>query len=269
MTKAFVAISTCTRPKGASYLKDTLRSIVSEGGICSLTAGGETPIIGWFIMHDGPLPAEIDDSSIRLTGEENSIEFPIIASNDRKRQGDLCNFWRVMEFALHFPDWNRLLFFEDDIRFLGKNSLLRMLTCPFLPDEGLIAFHDMKELRRDSPRGLHHLPVTGREGNGLWGLQAAAFPRVVIEYLATRSKETFAPKTSDLYRSDRQVEAFLLKSPWPFMSVHCPSLVRHVGDVSAAMPGETLKTRRSQREADRDFDAGLLVGKEEKRFNFR
>lgn len=179
--------------------------------------------------------------------------------------GDRTNFWRALRYALNFT-WDRILYFEDDIRFVGKRALLRMLTCPILPDEGLVTFHDMKELSHESPYGLYHHPIIGRDGRGLWGLQAAVFPREVVEYLAALD---FMGTRADNPRRqcDRVVEDFLKASRWPFMGIHCPSLVRHVGEVSAATPGKPLTPyRQSKREAPADFDAGLLVGATETRF---
>lgn len=274
--RVLIAVATCIRPGAISYLYPTLQSLVWDGAmhdyIFEHKLGPKDPrVVGWFAMHDGPLPEDYSSfkpAAIRLEDPEKrrgDIFFPVDTWQNEPNMGARENLWRIFKRATMFMGWDRLLFFEDDIKFLGKNSLLRMLTCPFLPNEGLITFHDIKELLVDSPYGLYHQKVAGRENRGLWGLQAAAFPRRVVEHLAGQAYRAPWPHESRS-ASDRVVEYFLERSPWSYQSVHCPSLVRHIGEVSAACIGEPLWTRQSKREAAEDFDAGLLVGKPETRF---
>lgn len=269
MHRVLIAISTCTRPGGVSYLRDTLDSMTWDGGLYDLVMSkeeGSPQVLSRLVFNDGPLGVvgEIDYVFSMKGGEARSLYFTVLGADTNG--GARVNLWRAFRYCSEMPDWDRLLFFEDDIHFLGRNSLLRMMTCPFLEDDGLITFHDMKELLPGSQEGLHRRPVTGRDWNGLWGLQAVAFPRKVVDYLASRD---FKIPWPDYPRSqsDRAVDYFLKGSAWPYMAVHCPSLVRHVGEVSAANGGESLTVaRRSKHEASADYDAGLLVGQPEKRF---
>jgi hypothetical protein len=272
---ALIAVSTCIRP--VPYLPDTLHSMAWEGGLADLVSGIDKPFEAWFALNDGPMPDSpgIGDHAIRgdqikLTSpdQKSNLFFPVVSYNDEPRLGNRGNLWRIFRHVLRFPKWTRLLFFEDDIRFLGKNSLQRMLTCPLLPDEAFVTFHDMKELNPHSPCGLHHMKVSGRDNVGLWGLQAVAFPRAVVEFLAPQTfEDIFIHDRRELKAcADRAVEHFLLQSPWPYMSVHCPSLVKHTGAVSAANPGEALDNRSPCRQASADFDAGLLSLAPEVRF---
>lgn len=269
MDRVLIAISTCTRPGGVSYLKDTLDSMTWEGGLYDLVVSMDKSlpeVSSRLVFHDGPLgvTGNVDYVFSSRGKVVRSIYFTAMGAESSG--GARVNLWRVLRHCSEMDGWDRLLFFEDDIKFLGVHSLLRMMTCPFQEDDGLITFHDMKELLPGSQEGLHRRPITGRDWNGLWGLQAVAFPRKVVEYLAARD---FKIPWPDYPRSqsDRVVDYFLKGSPWPYMAVHCPSLVRHVGEVSAANGGETLtQARRSKYEAADDYDAGLLVGRPERRF---
>lgn len=259
---AMIAFSTCSkRIGGVDYFRSTVKSMIADGGFFNVPPEN---IAGCFAIHDGPLPRRMVNH-ISEMDLETGRWFTCIIEGADKNVGDRQNLWRVFRRALRDKTWDRLIYFEDDIRFLGKNALLRMLTIPILEDEGFASFHDMKELTEDSPFGLYHYSVSGWAGTGLWGLQAMVFPRHVVEYLA--GKDCLVPFAHDPRKKcDRVVEHYLLESPWPFQSVHSPSLVQHVGFVSAATPGIAMTHRQTKREAPPDFDAALLIGAEEKRF---
>lgn len=244
-----------------------LKSLVWKGGLYDLRR--DERVVRFFAMHDGRLPGgrEYFADNIRFVRvrdeSERWLDFPVYESETSL--GARTNLWRIFQKSLTFSHWDRLLVFEDDVSFLGTGSLLRMMTCPFLDDDGLITFHDMKELKPDSAYGLHRRHVIGADLNGFWGLQAVAFPRVVVEYLAWLNFKLpwWGNPRSE---ADRVVEFYLKNSRWPYTAVHCPPLVRHEGEVSAAIPGEALAARQAKVETPDDFDAGALVGRPEMRF---
>ena len=105
------------------------------------------------------------------------------------------------------------------------------VRCP--GDCAFISYLDLAQIPSRRVFGLHKFPAGGADGIGFWGLQACAFPRRTLEFLAAH--DPYSIRTENKRRNgDRVVAQFLADSPWPQIAYHSPSLFRHVGEVSAA-----------------------------------
>lgn len=281
VSRVLIAVSTCERPTTSNiYLWKTLRSLAVSG----LTEISATKVV----FSDGPIcstkspPDDFlivgDINSSQITEKLNLGPDPTDHSRDvtiewelhdtSVRRGARENLWRALRLATANPGIDRLLFFEDDIKCLGKNALLRMISCPFHETDAFISFFDMKELPYGTSPGLHSIPITGVEGNGFWGLQAVAFPRRTFERLATR--DPWAIYTDiPAGASDRVLETYVDETPWQRYSIHSPSLVAHVGHDSAVDPGQPLGGRFSKNPASDEHDGRSYFGRGENRYYWR
>src|SRR5262249_23181846 len=125
------------------------------------------------------------------------------------------------------------------------------------PHAALLSFHDKKRRLRQSS-GIHMAPARDADRCGFWGLQAVVFPKCTLEYLVT--KDPYSVWTFNKARhGDRVVEEFVLASSCPRIAYHVPSLVRHVGVVSAAYKERTRPGRHvPETYVGDDFDAMSL-----------
>jgi hypothetical protein len=81
-------------------------------------------------------------------------------------------------------------------------------------------------------------------------------------YLAQKDPYAVLTKTPHM-NSDRVLEEYVTYSPWPKFAVHVPSLVLHVGAVSAAQMGDGLHSGRTTRNwRGEAFDARQLFAEE-------
>jgi hypothetical protein len=264
MERVLIAVSTCNRPK--SYLAETLASfepgiaqwmdLVNKGEVVPTWRQNTCLVSLRIAFFDGPAP---------------EIYFPHGWSGQPSRQsrGTRENLWEAFRTAVDHPSrCDRLLYFEDDVILQGPWALARMATCPILPHQAFLSFHDMKDLPENSPAGIYDLPLTGADGRGFWGLQAVAFPRRTFEYLAPKNPYSLRTKNPRA-EGDRVVEEFLQQSPWPGYGLHCPSLVQHIGEVSVAHPDQPLASRATRNVAGMDFRCPQLGARKEERFDRR
>jgi hypothetical protein len=200
-----VVVSTCPRV-GADYLAGTLAALDREGAAD----------LHKIVLSDGA-----------LTG---ACEWP---SRERipAAKSTRANLWDAFRCALE-AGAERLFYFEDDI-VPCKNAIARMVAVECPDRAALMSFHDKKRFRRT--HGFHLAPARDVDRAGFWGSQAVSIPRRTLEYLVTQ--DPYSVWRLNLARhGDRTIEEFVVRSPWPRVAYHAPSLFRHVGVVSAAHP---------------------------------
>lgn len=226
---AVVIVSTCPRV-GADYLPATLEALDQAGA-------GELPRL---VLSDGPREA---------------CSWPIIC-RDPAAESTRANLWQAFRAALEL-EAERLLYFEDDI-YPCRNAVARMAELAIPAAAAFVTFHDKKQILRRRAPGLHMVPAPDEDGAGFWGLQAVALPRRTLEYLATL--DPMSIRTINTRRNgDRVLEDFVSRSRWPWIAYHSPSLVRHVGHVSAAHPDRNHANQNVPiNYAGDDFDALTL-----------
>lgn len=235
MESFIIAVSTCIREGGVSYLSETLGSLWLAGaGLASKS--------GRVVFSDGPPPKEFEEHSERWSMEVTSME----------RSSSRTNLWAAIRMAAR-EGVERLIYFEDDV-IACQQAIERMVTVPILNKTGLVTFHDYKEIEAGKPDGLYVVPITGRYATGFWGLQSVVFSWGGIQTLAKR--DPFSVYT-ELRKNngDRTVEKFLNDSRYDKIQVHVPALVRHTGEHSIAHPGKPLVQRQSPHYRGDDFNA--------------
>ncbi len=224
-----VVVSTCPRA-GADYLPDTLAALDREGAAD----------LRKVVLSDGTLATKCD--------------WPVRVREPAARS-TRANLWDAFRLAVE-AGAERLLYFEDDI-VPCKNAIARMLAVECPERAALLSFHDKKRRLRRA-HGLHLAPARDIDRAGFWGLQAVSIPRRTLEYLVT--KDPYSVWRFNVARhGDRAVEEFVVRSPWPRVAYHVPSLVRHVGVVSAAHPDRFRPNRHvPETYMGDDFDAMSL-----------
>ncbi len=136
-----------------------------------------------------------------------------------------------------------------------------MAEFPIPDDAAFVTFFDGSVLPDGTAYGLHRVKCHGERGDGFWGAQAIVFPRRTVEYLAAFDLEKVAPGWSSgkfKHACDSLMGMALDYSPWPRYMVHVPSLVEHVGVVSAAGTDVLRPDRVARNFAGMDFDATTL-----------
>lgn len=160
----------------------------------------------------------------------------------------------------------KLLYFEDDV-IPCRNAVTAMSKWRIPPDVGFLAFCDIKNLgnARGGP-GIIRAPggPWKRDGDGFWGSQAVVVPRrslddiqAIPHHQRPRWRRSLWP-----YRNASDVQmGLMLASPPGTYGVIFPSLVDHVGDVSAVNPEWRLThaNRRPHNFPGEDFDALTLL----------
>ena len=207
-------IAVLTTPRTPSYLLDTLAHLDAAGAakcmrevVCDGDVSTEMPL-GWAKYILGAKP-----------------------------HGNLRAFFGVCKRAFE-RDADRLLYFEDDIC-LSQNAIQRMRQIGVPQDCAWTAFFDMKEIAPGTPAGVYRVSPSGVDGQGWWGFQSVMIPRNVFTWLLAHKKEILADAGTVVHCSDYFVGHALLRSPWPEVAVHVPSLVEHVGaNTSSIWPGQ-------------------------------
>lgn len=162
---------------------------------------------------------------------------------------------------------DRLLYFEDDV-VPCRNAVTAMARWPIPPDCGFVAFTDIRGLGTGRP-SLVRAPggPWKKDGDGFWGSQAVAIPRASLDHI-----KSFPTHQRDSWRrslwpfrnaSDVQMGLLLASASAPasLYGVVSPSLVNHIGDVSAVNPGWALGQpyRSPANFAGEEFDALSLL----------
>jgi len=233
MNGPLIAVSTCLRPGGVSYLRETLRSLEAAGA-------SNFPKI---VFSNGPIPP---------------IDICPWPCQETTTASSRSNLVAAISMAANL-NAERLLFFEDDI-LACVGAVERMATVKIPGDVSFMTFHDLKELQNDETMrpSVMRVPAKGFDGRGFWGNQAIAIPNLTLRYLA--KKDFFSIRRDELPGGgDSSIGDLAASSPRPFFSVHIPSLVRHTGAVSVAHPGAQLGKRQPRNYRGDSFDAHQLV----------
>jgi len=206
-------VTVLTTPRTPSYLQDTLESLNKAGAgdcarllVCDGVLTGPTHL-GWDVFETGA------------------------------KQGNLRAFFAVLARAYE-RGAERLLYFEDDIC-CSVNAVAQMRKVGVPSDCAWTAFFDMKEVAEGTPRGLYRTSPGGVDGQGWWGFQSVMIPKRTLIWLLSRKKEILREAGEVLHCSDFFAGHAMLRSPWPEVAIHVPSLVQHVGaNTSSIWPGE-------------------------------
>jgi len=269
--KTILAVVTCTRPRGASFI---------ERGVPSFSVAGAPPpcdkrwifvdgvvrapvsFAGWETRYEGDTPAIIP--APRYASEEEITRAIGAAGGGAAMAG--ADGWTIRKHrervlaalnAQHAPEVEQTIAdSQQGIRSMmwqvfraaveeGCDKLIfcedDVVACrnlvPFLqafvvPED--VAFVDFHDLREERVRGIsdgHHILPATPN---YWGNQCMLFPWRTIEWLA--AKDPLAVKDFHFPKSgaDNTLGYFLRDSPWPLYLLHLPRLVEHIGTVSAA-----------------------------------
>ncbi len=234
LPQTLVAIATCPRPGGASYLGETLSGLSRTGAM--------RPGFDRLVLCDGAEPSAV------MIGWPFDVGFP--------RRGSRAMMWWAFRRALE-SGADRLIYCEDDIT-PCRRAVERMACVSINEEAAFMTFADRLALPDGSPDGLYVFPAAG----GFEGSECLAFPRRAIEWLV--QQDPFAILTEQVRDGvpvavDQVLIRLVARSPWPNYAAHLPRLVRHEGAVSAAHPDKQLAGSRATREFPGiDFDAGAL-----------
>jgi hypothetical protein len=159
--------------------------------------------------------------------------------------------WKAIRKAA--AEFERLLFFEDDVR-PCPGAVTRMLAQEIPKEAAFVSFFDLGAIFHAAgltqlPLGLYQLPIENFSSNC-----ALLFPKRSLKWLAERQPPELPWCTAnssdtalnDIFRANRG-------SPWNVYGLHVPSLVQHVGDVSSIY-NRTHEGRRAP-SFMKDFDA--------------
>lgn len=225
-----VVILSCERPGGTSFVQDLARAVDREGG-----ARLQRLV---FVDGDEAVRQRIE----RKLSEHGVVDWQVVALGPRR--GSTLG----MQCALSEASRQRrdVLFFEDDV-LPCKGAVERMLVVPVPEDCGCITFFDMKDVPRGAPPGLYRYAPRELPGWDFWGCQSLRLPVEMVHWLASQSWASVTARPVKM-GSDLALGILVARHPGRNkIAVHIPSLVQHIGFVSACFPGIPLTERRSTR----------------------
>lgn len=217
-----------TSPRKTDYLPNTL---------AALDAAGAMDVTEKLVLSDGP--------------REKSCDWPIAIL---QKKGSKYALWQAIIGAAAAKS-ERLLFFEDDV-LPSKNAVRRMLSHPIPKNAFLLSFFDLGEAFATvvdattvMPNGLYEM-----DGSAFSSMCAVAIPRRSLRILARMEPPEFFYCTEN--QSDTALNVVMQMRKLTY-ALHHPSLVQHIGDVSAA-GGDTAAVRTSPSFIGADFDVDSL-----------
>lgn len=221
-----------------SVLTCPLRPWYLEATLAGLDQAGATDHRR-FVFSDGP-------PSCHFQALPRGWEY---FSNNDGPSGTPEAMWSVFAQALELGA-DRLLYCEDDI-IAAPAAVARALAVEIPAAVSYVSFYDSKEFMSRGLRmqpGLYQIPALGLDGRGFWGSLCFLLPRRTMEFALTRRpaewRMPFEPRPGGNGAADCLISWVAHKSPAPNSMVHLPSLVDHVGDISAA--ALVLPRRRSK-----------------------
>lgn len=237
-----VVVLTSERPGGASFVQNVAQAVDREGGAR----------LPRFVFVDG-------DERVRARTEQKLCECGStdwqVVGHGACRGSTLGMQDALVAAARHRRD---VLFFEDDV-LLCKGAVARMAAVPVPEDCGCVTFFDMKDVPQGTLPGLYRYAPRDVRGWEFWGCQSLLFPADMVDWLAGQA---WSSVTARPVKMGSDVALGILVACHPRrnrIAVHIPSLVQHVGGVSACFPGLPLTERRTTRHfRGADFDAGSL-----------
>lgn len=234
-----VAVSTCRRPGGVSYLGETLASLDAAGAREH----------GRFIVSDGP-PPDVCPDGWRVLADPSGPH------------GSTSNLWAALRLA-HTEGPSRLLFVEDDTVWC-TNAVRAAAALEVPADVAFVAlFHAAHGLLRDPQSGRNErdgLDVQPFQGPIYCFNQALVLPARTVAYLVRRdpnelpaNERLWGPHGEVGNASDRVLGAFCFASPWPRYGVVQPNFVQHIGAQTAVEPRARNASDRTAQIRSRTF----------------
>ena len=197
-------LTVLTTPKRPQYLVDTCNAIDDAGGRI---------FPGWkMVLVDGP---SVDYRTMVPEWGVRSL------TQEKPPEGTRMAIWKIMRWA-NIARAPYLLYFEDDIR-LSAHAVTAMSRYPVPPDLGFLSFFSM-DPRISSEPGIHR--TNNKE---FWGTQALKIP---YRSLTKFRDENTEPRNQHRFSADIWLGMQLSAG------VVVPSLVRHIGEVSAVQTGQ-------------------------------
>jgi hypothetical protein len=241
-----IAVVTCERRGGVSYLEGTLGCIDREGGV------------------------DIDERVVLASGNRPDVLAPWTVYHNRQKDGSRFNMWRAFERAV-IEGWDRLLYFEDDIR-LAKNAVRAAAAIELPPDVAFLDLRDVSALRgpitgcrlRLAP-GLYKVPVAGAHGGWYSGTHALVIPRWTFKTLLEQGVPEWVPleqhfEIEGKNAADKALGRAIVQMGADYYGATVPSLVtEHIGEVSAVTTFSTMGTKPTHQPPP-GFDSMTLVG---------
>ena len=225
-----IVVLTCQR-EGASYVEETLNQIDASA------PAGVTKII----LSDGPPPPEAD----RRPGWEN-----VVSPRPIRQPQNKWSAWKAFELA--FEAKEDLCFFEDDL-LLAKNAAARI--CEFkVPDDLTFVTFFSPWLTKSQPLGLWRI-----HGASYIMAQSLKFPLRTCERLLGMRQSDEWLEASGAEGFDGAVRWYCMKHHLLY-GIHNPSLVQHVGAVSAVGNGPLKGCRVAENFVGVETDA-LVFGR--------
>lgn len=215
--KTLLAVKTCPRPDGVSYLQRTLESLAKAGALENndrvvISDGYESLAIRDWAITMGPGPS-----------------------------GPAMALGRVLQQARQY---DQILLFEDDL-VACKNAIPWMLKVGVPDDLFLVSFFDVDRCKTGTEPGLYRFP-----NRVFSSTLCVLLPKRSVEFLLSRDQFHRHESADSLLSSEMGL------SPWPYYGLHYPSLVEHVGAVSAKDPlAKLVKGRVATHFVGVDFDA--------------
>ena len=223
--KTILAVSTCPRPEGATYVEATLQSVDAAGAdLCDEK----------LVVSDGPFDRN------KLPKSSDHRPWEVVESGDGP-SGSSIAMWKIFREVVD-RGADQLIFVEDDI-IMAKNAIPRILQVGIPEDLLFVTYFDVDRFRPKTPTGLYRFPTRVYMCN-----QCFIIPRRSMEYLLMKG-------IGDTVSSDTSIVIQGGRSPWPFYGSHAPCLVEHVGDVSQATQHATLRKGRVATNFYPDVDA--------------
>lgn len=213
-------ISVLTAPRARPYLGATLRSL-NAAGACARPRRV-------FVDGGADAQAEAERLASAQAGAPGALPWAV-----ERLPGAPLGVRRAMRAVLARAldlGADLLLYAEDDV-LAAAGAVDEAFAAGVPPGLALVSLWDRKELpgARRLPRGIHDVPLRGRDRRGLHGACALLLPRRSIEWILARPDDW--PGHAD--GADVALSWWLRDSPWQRRGVHVPSLFEHVGDVSS------------------------------------
>jgi hypothetical protein len=202
-----ICVTTTIRRDGASYVGRTLASVDAQARTHEISADK-------ILMSDGPLP-------VGLAGE-----FPSWDVRERPKSGARRNGWRCFELAGEYRADDMVLL-QDDLE-LPCDDALAVIANTRVPDECFcLSFYQTRPVRISRPRiVLGHATMSA-------GAQALKFPLRSVDWLIEIGQDALGLSRDELHLFDDAVYHAAAMSRTPLVGTVVPSVIRHVGEVSA------------------------------------
>jgi hypothetical protein len=189
----FVAVTTCPRPDGVSYLDETLRSLASEVAVFNDVERKGSRWNTWRAIKSAAFKGD------RLLLVQDDVvackNFALFA-----RRCDVPSDVGVVTFSS----------FSDDFLDL-----------------------DLKYIHEEPPPGAYKFPAHRFGSRGMEGAQALLFPAASVAFLAAQDPWHPEIVHRGPHNADFAIGWHVARSPQPLKLVHVPALVHHVGERSA------------------------------------